>query len=247
MQANNSSPAKNLAMHGFVHATGGAYPQISLVPVNCGVGLDNAVSTLAETVASLPLFRCATTQKACIDLNTSADDQAMPRELDFMAQLKEPVKRTVISPRAVRPIGSKIIVDGVIENSIHVVPVLKGSADVDKEVEAEEVPVIVFDSSNRVRLANSAYMEMVGQPECCWLDCVGLKDCGGACRRIGGEVAIQFADSESKMPVHGFKCGVKIEWEKDGKKSCVDASCEGVKLECKGKDYQFLWRFHINN
>ncbi|KAL0432588.1 UNVERIFIED_CONTAM: hypothetical protein Slati_2593100 [Sesamum latifolium] len=62
-QVITSSPAKNLAMHGFSHAL----PQISLlpnlVPLKCG--LDTAVTTLAESVA-LPLLCCTAAAAAAV-------------------------------------------------------------------------------------------------------------------------------------------------------------------------------------
>ncbi|KAG8377546.1 hypothetical protein BUALT_Bualt08G0044400 [Buddleja alternifolia] len=249
------SPAKNLAMHGFAHTAANGLPQISIVPLNCG--LDAAVATLAESVA-LPLIRCSQLpvlankgKENCskaIDLNMEADHQS-PEELDFMPQLKEPVKPSVISPQPVRPVGSSVTVKSITGDSGRRSPTVMGAEEVEKEVEAEEVPAFISDSSNKVRLTNSAYKEMVGQPECCWLDCVAAAACAGkhVRKRIGGGVVLHFGDSEVEMWMHGFTCRVKIEWESDGKKRCVDAFCSAVKLACEAKDYQFMWRFHTND
>ncbi|KAL2242141.1 UNVERIFIED_CONTAM: hypothetical protein Sindi_0332100 [Sesamum indicum] len=259
-QVITSSPAKNLAMHGFSHGP----PQISLlpnlVPLKCG--LDTAVTTLAESVA-LPLLCCTAAAAAAvqapifnpgkemdnscskgIDLNMTATDQG-PEELDFLPQLQEPVKPSVISPRPVRPVGSIIIVSNIAEDPGRQMTTLKARAEeVEAAVEAEEIPAIVSDSNNKVRITNSAYKEMVGQPECGWLDCAATKSGGGACKRIGGEVLLHFEDSEHQIAsAGGFSCRVKIEWESKGKKNSVNACCEGVKLGCQAKDYQFLWRF----
>ncbi|PIN05149.1 hypothetical protein CDL12_22311 [Handroanthus impetiginosus] len=236
---------RNPAMHGFSHTGDGlAPPQISLVPLKCG--LDTAVTTLAETVA-LPLLRYPTQLpiliaencRKSLDLNANVDQR--PQELDFMPQLREPVKPSVISPRPVRPVGSTIVVRSLIRKTVTLATGPKKAEEVEKEAEAEAVPVVISDSRNRVRLTNSAYKEMVGQPECCWLDA-----CGGACKRIGGEVALRFEEWRPEMPVHGFRCRVRIEWESNGKKSCVEGLCKGEKLDCDGKDYQILWRFNMN-
>lgn len=261
-QVITSAPVKNLAMHGFSHC---GLPQISLlpnlVPLKCG--LDTAVTTLAESVA-LPLICCTAAaaaqapivnrgkekENSCgkgIDLNMTATDQG-PEELDFLPQLKEPVKPSVISPRPVRPVGSIIIVSSITDDPGRQTVPTGRPEEVEEAVEAEAIPTIVSDSNNKVRITNSAYKEMVGQPECGWLDCAarnnGRGSGGGACKRIGGEVLLRFEDSELQIAsTGGFSCRVKIEWESKGKKKCVNAGCEGVKLGCQAKDYQFLWRF----
>lgn len=262
-----NSPAKNLAMHGFTHtAANNGLPQISLhvpnlVPLKCG--LDTAVTTLAESVA-LPLLCCGTPaqhnpiinkgKESCsskgIDLNMTADHEG-PEELDLLPQLQEPVKPIIISPRPVRPVGSSIIVKSIADDPGRQT-VAKGAEEVEEVVEAEAAPAIVSDSNNKVRMSNSAYKEMVGQPECCWLDCATGKSGGGggrggACKRIGGEVSLQFMDSKLQLSMPAFTCLVKIEWESEGKKMCVNASCSAVKLACQAKDYQFLWRFHTSD
>ncbi|XP_022843284.1 uncharacterized protein LOC111366822 [Olea europaea var. sylvestris] len=247
-----SSPAKNLAILGFAHNPNGMaqIPLVpNLVPLKCG--LDSIVTTPAESVA-LPVLRCTTAQnpqgkKPEIDLNLAVEES---EELDFMPQLKEPVNPVVITPRVVRPIGSIISVKSIRENSGQRATdtgkqVLKNPVEVEEEMEAEKMPAVVSDSNNKVRLTNSAYKEMVGQPECCWLDFVPSRNGGGgACKRIGGEVALRLEDSSLSLSLNGFNCWVKIEWASNGKRSCVHAFCEAMKLGCEAKDYQFLWRFH---
>ncbi|CAI9763066.1 unnamed protein product [Fraxinus pennsylvanica] len=252
-----NSPAKNLAILGFAHNPNGSaqIPLVpNLVPLKCG--LDSIVTNPADSVTH-PFLRCTTAQnpqgkKPEIDLNLAVQEES--EELDFMPQLKDSVNPVVITPRAVRPIGSTISVKSISENSGQSVKsitentgkqVLKNSAEVEAEVEAEEMPAVVSDSNNKVRLTNSAYKEMVGQPECCWLDFVPFHDGGGgACKRIGGEVALRLDDSSFSLSLNGFNCWVKIEWASNGKRSCVNAFCEAMKLGCEEKDYQFLWRFH---
>ncbi|KAL1564732.1 hypothetical protein AAHA92_07038 [Salvia divinorum] len=197
--------------------------------------LDTAATT---DYVALPLLYCAAAapKPNGIDLNTAAAETQPPSEdLDLHLYLPEPpaAAPAVISPRPVRPVGSSIIVESITEDP-------RGSAmakGVEEAVEAEAKPAIVSDSSNKVRMCNSAYKEMVGQPECCWLD-------GG---RIGGEVSLRFPDAEEGRRAReaaAFTCSVRIEWEGEGKKKmCVNASCSAVKLVCQSKDCQFLWRF----
>lgn len=233
---------KNLAMHGFTQL-----PQISISP-NLKCGLDTAVTTLAKSVA-LPLLYCAAaaqppppTKGKDIDLNSTADQG--PEELNLLLQLQEPFKPCVISPRPVRPVGSSIIVNRVADDPLPEA-MARGPEQVEEVVEAEALPAIVSDSNNKVRMCNSAYKEMVGQPECCWLECATGKRCRGGGERIGGEVLLQFAEAELRPTMTAaFTSTVKIEWESEGKKMSVNASCSAVKLVCQTKDYQFLWRFH---
>lgn len=173
---------------------------------------------------------------------TAADQ--VPEELDLLPKLQEPAvkKPAVISPRPVRPVGSSIIVKSISDDP-ESETMAKGPEEVEELAEAEESPAIVSDSNNKVRVANSAYREMVGQPECGWLDCAAGK-IGGASKRIGGEVSLHFGDLKFEMSARGFTCRVEIEWGRHGEKKCVSAWCSGVKLACKNKDYQFLWRFH---
>ncbi|KAG6422052.1 hypothetical protein SASPL_118613 [Salvia splendens] len=201
--------------------------------------LDTTTAT-TEYVA-LPLLYCAAAapKASGIDLNTAAAEaqpQPQQQDLDLHLHLPEPAAApAVISPRPVRPVGSSIIVESIAEDP-------RGSSmakGVEEAVEGEARPAIVSDAGNKVRMCNSAYKEMVGQPECCWLD-------GG---RIGGEVSLRFPDAEAGRRAReaaAFTCSVRIEWEGQGKKKmCVNASCSAVKLVCQTqtKDSQFLWRF----
>ncbi|CAI9777191.1 unnamed protein product [Fraxinus pennsylvanica] len=200
----------------------------------------------AKNLAILGFAHNPNGKKPEIDLNIAVE---YSEELGFLPQSKEPINPVVITPRAVRPIGSTISVKNISENSGKRATatgkqVLKNATEVEEEVEAEAMPAVVSDSNNKVRLTNSAYKEMVGQPECCWLDSVPSYDGSGACKRIGGEVVLLLEDSCFSLSLNGFNCWVKIEWASNGKRSCVNAYCEAMKLGCEAKDYQFLWRFH---
>ncbi|KAK4348309.1 hypothetical protein RND71_031064 [Anisodus tanguticus] len=231
----------------------------NLVPFKCGLGTH--VTTPANSI-TLPLLSCTTTTLPIlmeentsgeeirgIDLNLAAD---VPEELDFMPQFQGPKSPAVITPQPVRPVGSSISIGCINEEEV---PdgggtnkkFMKKPEEVEEEVEAEALPAVISDSNNKVRLTNSAYKEMVGQPECCWLDyMVGIN----ASKRIGGEVMLEFSDSCSvPMSSDGFTCWVKIEWGADaqGKKNSVKAFCNAVRLACQSKDYVFEWRFHTTD
>nr|AFI99128.1 zinc finger protein Sdr4 [Oryza sativa Japonica Group] len=166
-------------------------------------------------------------------------------ERDLLRKLLEP---KVISPRAVRPVGSTIHVE-----SVHIdvgrttvaaaAAAPKTAEEVEAELESDSLPAVVSDSSNRVRLVNDAYKRMVGQPECPWLDAVAT----AASRRISVEVALVVSEppaAAAALPetCKGFSCSAKIAWERDGKWSSVHAPCDVTRLQCESRDYVFAWR-----
>ncbi|KAA8537861.1 hypothetical protein F0562_027559 [Nyssa sinensis] len=199
----NTSPAKNLSLQGFAHGLAGLppLPIPSLAELNgCSEKPAQANSNLVTlpllpSHSSLPtLARQATAMSELngdkgIDLNVVAE---IPEEKDLLQQLQGPTTTNVIAPQPVRPVGSSISVGCISEdpslNSAKQVP--RKPEEVEEEVESEALPAVVSDSNNKVRMANSAYKEMVGQPECSWLDCMAGCDGqhgAGACKRICGE------------------------------------------------------------
>ncbi|WOL03960.1 hypothetical protein Cni_G12680 [Canna indica] len=169
--------------------------------------------------------------------------EAVPVEQDLLQKLQEP---KVIAPQPVRPVGSSISVALIspLNNAVPPVPVSRRPEEVEEEVESDALPAVVSDSRNRVRLANSAYKEMVGQPECPWLDSMMLSNgSGGVPRRISGEVMLDLEESSVPKTSTGFSCRVRIEWACNGKKNFVNAPCSVIRLFCESKDYLFAWRF----
>ncbi|KAK6245901.1 hypothetical protein QQP08_023036 [Theobroma cacao] len=260
-----TSPAKNLSLQGFSHGI----PQLS-VPnfVNTGGGLESSCAPPASLVtlpllpcppsgpiaakkATLPALNC---MEPCggekvIDLNTVAE---IPEEKDLLKQLQGPVTSGVIAPQPIRPVGSSISVGCISEDPSLTPPmqVPKKSEEVEEEVESEALPAVISDSNNKVRLANSAYKEMVGQPECPWLDSmvtVEGRAGGNSCKRICGEVMLHLSDSRVPVTSNRFSCWVRIDWGSDGKKSSINAFCDVIRLSCQSKDYLFTWRFHTHN
>ncbi|CAO2833921.1 unnamed protein product [Amaranthus hypochondriacus] len=182
-----------------------------------------------------------------IDLNIVAADSESAattlEEKDLVLQLQVPLhgpsKTGVISPRPVRPVGSSICIVGKISEDPEAQILLKSAQEVEIGAEAEALPAVISDRKNKVRMVNSAYKELIGQPECPWLD--SMFSGGG---RISGEVMLNGLESGLPVSSNGFSCWVRIEWEIDGKKNCVNAFSEVMKLACFSKDYLFSWRFH---
>ncbi|XP_061358016.1 uncharacterized protein LOC133302277 [Gastrolobium bilobum] len=265
-----TSPAKNLSLHSF--APPSPLPQQLPLP-NHGLGVLNC-SSLENTTATnpslvtLPLLPCSPSatilseqgpapkfdltmprKEEVIDFNTKVE---IPQEKDLLQQLQKPATNNVIAPQPVRPICSCIMVGCINENST--LPSMshapKKPEELEEEVESEALPAVISDSKNRVRMANSAYKEMVGQPECPWLE--SMVNCGGdgrlqclsSCKRISGEITLHLCDSSIPLSSNGFSCWVTIEWQTQHKKCSVNAFCDVIKLSCESRDYHFTWRFH---
>ncbi|XP_078430334.1 uncharacterized protein LOC144702243 [Wolffia australiana] len=147
-------------------------------------------------------------------------------------------KPHVITPQPVRPVGSSICVGSISEDkggASVASPAVKKPEEVEEEVESEALPAVISDSNNRVRLANSAYKKMVGQPECSWLDFMGSK-------RINGEVMLDLSGSAVPTSSNRFSCSVTIEWACNGRRTFIRAPCDVNKLFCESKNYYFAWR-----
>uniref|UniRef100_A0ACD5UM57 Uncharacterized protein n=1 Tax=Avena sativa TaxID=4498 RepID=A0ACD5UM57_AVESA len=123
----------------------------------------------------------------------------VPVERDLLRKLLEP---KVISPRAVRPVGSTIHIESALHGAgtdaatCTAATASKTAGEVEAELDADALPAVVSDSSNRVRLVNDAYKKMVGAPECPWLGAVAA----AASRRISGEVALVVPPEQATLP-----------------------------------------------
>ncbi|KAL4307848.1 hypothetical protein S245_057500 [Arachis hypogaea] len=241
-------------------------------------------SSSTSSIHQPPKFDLTNNNNACqevtFDLNLTAKLH-IPEEKDLLQQLQRPVVTTataatnnnvvVVAPQPVRPVGSSISVGCINEDATMAIQDqnLKRKQEVEDEVETETLPAIITDSKNRVRMVNSSYKELVGQPECPWLESMVTSiQCGSSApsstpsssprsssprsnKRISGEVALQVCDDSIKIPdsssSNGFSCWVRIEWqssEDQRKKFCVNAFCDVTKLCCESRDYVFSWRFH---
>ncbi|KAK7383231.1 hypothetical protein VNO78_28905 [Psophocarpus tetragonolobus] len=250
------SPVKNLSFQGLIATP----PPLPLPHPNHGLGVLNCCmekNPTNQSLVTLPLLPCSPgpapkldsmLTKPCggeiLDLNTKV---SVPEERDLLQQLQKPVSNNVIAPQPVRPIGSSISVVCISEDSTlpPAAQTPKKPHQVEQEVESETLPVVVSDSNHRIRMANSAYKEMMGQPLCPWLETtVNGGDGNLQCKRISGEVTLRLCDSNIPISSNGFSCWVRIEWQGQHKKNCVNAFCDVMKLSCESRDYLFTWRFH---
>ncbi|XP_010942767.1 uncharacterized protein [Elaeis guineensis] len=181
------------------------------------------------------------------DLVPVAPQRGIPVERDLLQKLQQP---KVIVPQPVRPVGSSITIGPITLDTGPTPPApTKKREEVEEEVESDLLPAVISDSRNQVRLANSAYKEMVGQPECPWLD--SMVPVGGhrigmrlASRRISGGVMLDLSESSVPLTSKGFSCRARIQWACNGTKTLINAPCDVRRLSCDSKDYLFTWRFH---
>ncbi|EER97457.1 hypothetical protein BDA96_02G373500 [Sorghum bicolor] len=208
-------------------------------PLRCAAATACSASAVVPVSARLPLASLPPASAGAEDLAkvAAAEGRDVPVERDLLRKLLEP---KVISPRAVRPVCSAIHVGCIHRtDATCTAAASKTAAQVEAELEVDALPAVVSDSSNRVRLVNDAYKEMVGQPECPWLYAVAATS-----RRISGEVALVVADQSSLPETYGvFTCTAKIEWEDDGKVTSIAVPCDVSRLHCESRDYLFTWRF----
>ncbi|XP_074265503.1 uncharacterized protein LOC141587939 [Silene latifolia] len=244
------SHASNLTFH----ACGiyGGDNQHANYNVGGNLGKNNINESIIELplLSGTPLFNNGESKGKSIDLNTIDDEVNGFEEKDYLSlNLQIPTTTTrnttsnVISPRPVRPVGSIISIVGPIGEDPEAGPIVNKSAEkVEEEVDKETLPAVISDRGNKVRMANSAYKELIGQPECPWLNSMVSLGSGS---RISGEVMIRFgAGKPIPGSGNGFSCWVRIEWESEGEKKYVNAFSEVVRLACESKDYVYYWRFH---
>ncbi|XP_047062859.1 uncharacterized protein LOC124670394 [Lolium rigidum] len=195
-----------------------------------------ATATRAHVSVAIPPTACMSLPSlspGAAGEDDEEEERDVPVERDLLRKLLEP---KVISPRAVRPVGSTIhIASIVVHGACTTTATSKTAEEVEAELEADALPAVVSDSGNRVRLVNDKYKEMVGAPECPWL--------GALARRISGEVALVVPPQQTDTS-GGFSCTAKIEWERGGgERASVHAACDVTRLHCDSRDYIYAWRF----
>lgn len=237
------SPAKALSLHA----------PSNLPPVTALAEFSTPATIVTVPLLHHPSGPPETTgkEKGVIDLNKPA---YVLEEKDFLRQLQAPTTAaaattttTVFTPQPVRLVSSTITVWSIRKEPKPVPPSRLPGAKVEEEVESDALPVVVTDSIHRVRAVSSGYKELVGQPECLWLDTVGRckgNHGGTACKRICGEVIFRIQNSGLPSWSNGFSGRARIEWEITGKKRFVDMFFDATRLYCESKDYQFAWRFY---
>lgn len=156
-------------------------------------------------------------------------------------------KGVVIMPQALRPVGSSVLVECITDTNLQVSPLCGAMEEIEEQFEADNWPALISDSNNRVRWANSAYKQMVGQPECSWLE----SPAGSAhshspkVMRINGEVVLIFQRFQLPQSAPAFSCRVKIQWTNGGEKSSMTVPCDVIRSDGDLKDCFYAWKFDV--
>lgn len=160
-------------------------------------------------------------------------------------------KAMVIMPQALRPVGSSVLVECITDTNLQASPLLCGGGggggsmeEIEEQLEADNCPALISDSNNRVRWANSAYKQMVGQPECSWLE----SPAGNAhpkVMRINGEVVLILQRFQLPHSAPAFSCRVKIQWTNGGEKSSMTLPCDVIRSDGDLKDCFYAWKFDV--
>ncbi|GJN11156.1 hypothetical protein PR202_ga29328 [Eleusine coracana subsp. coracana] len=192
--------------------------------LRCATATTDAVATATRAAHVSVVVPAASAAYVPMAVREEEQQQDVPVERDLLRKLLEP---TVISPRAVRPVGSTIRVECI-------------TPQTDNMTSPTAAAV-----SNRARAAGQRGVQGDGGP-------AGVP-VAAASRRISGEVVLVVAEHEqAALPesAHGvpFTCTATIEWECDGKCTSVSVPCDVTSLQCESRDeYLFIWRFHTSD
>eukprot|EP00249_Psilotum_nudum_P006929 c20165_g1_i1 orf=176-2293(-) len=166
----------------------------------------------------------------------------------------ESKKNEVIMPNPKRLVGSTVSLVGVTE-ALHSNDSPSTSlAAIEAQLEESILPSFITDSSNRVRWVNSAYKQMVGQPECHWL--ASTVTTSSSCKsdvssaallqspRPNGEVSFVWS---SKFPetATAFSGKVNIQWINNGETSSLTVPCEVARMEDQCRGWMRVWKLYV--
>lgn len=157
-------------------------------------------------------------------------------------------KGIVIMPQALRPVGSSVLVECITDTNLQASPLCGAMEEIEEQFEAENWPALISDSNNRVRWANSAYRQMVGQPECSWLEspASNVHSHSPKVMRINGEVVLMLQRFQIPHNAPAFSCRVKIQWTNGAEKSSMTVPCDVVRSDYGDlKDCFYAWKFDV--
>lgn len=181
-------------------------------------------------------------------LNSSHDSPIAQCKIPLQLKHEAVGRGTVIMPQPIRLIGSTVSLVSITDLQSQTSPLPDTLDLVKKQLEAEASPAFISDSSNLVRWVNTAYKQMVGQPECLWLnstvgdslDCESLQ----SPRPAGGVVLCCSVGVPVAAPA--FSGCVNIQWTNAGERNCMTLPCDVIRLDCCSNGRVMLvWKFDI--
>ncbi|KAL2642979.1 hypothetical protein R1flu_010566 [Riccia fluitans] len=154
---------------------------------------------------------------------------------------------TVIAPQPIRPVGSTLTVSTITRNNLVASPVTDSLECVKEQLEASAMPAIITDYRDRVRFVNSAYKQMVGQPECPWLSTVGKKTVRDNAQhsRLTGEVVLTCKENLEQLAA-AFSCRLLVQWGNQGKENTMTVPCEVTRLQNDRVGPMYVWKLDVS-
>lgn len=179
--------------------------------------------------------------------NSSHDSSIAQCKIPLQLKHEAVGRGTVIMPQPIRLIGSTVSLVSITDLQSQSSPLPDTLELVKKQLEEEASPSFISDSNNLVRWVNTAYKQMVGQPECRWLnstvgdslDCDSLQS-----PRPAGEVLLCCSVGVPAAPA--FSGRVNIQWTNAGERNCMTLPCDVTRLDCCSNGRVILvWKFDI--
>ncbi|GLJ45367.1 hypothetical protein SUGI_0954940 [Cryptomeria japonica] len=160
----------------------------------------------------------------------------------FASKFPGPDHHRVIMPQPLRPVGSSVVVECITDTNLQEGLSSKSLSleEVEEHLESKTSPCFISDSQKTVRWANSAYKQMVGQPECLWLE----KESSNKVARIQGKVLLLF-NLQLPQGVSAFSCRVKIQWTNAGDKTSITVPCDVFRINGNASSHSLAWHFDI--
>eukprot|EP00249_Psilotum_nudum_P006930 c20165_g2_i1 orf=359-2527(-) len=170
----------------------------------------------------------------------------------------EAKKQGVIMPQPKRLVGSTVSLERVTEAVHSNTYPWHSLAAIEAQLEKSNLPGFITDSSNRVRWVNSAYKQMVGQPECPWLASTVVTS-SGCCKsdgpssspyilhspRLNGEVSLICTANKIPETATAFSGWVNIQWTNSGETKSMAAPCDVARLEDESSGRMLVWKFDV--
>ncbi|KAH8947857.1 hypothetical protein BDL97_11G065700 [Sphagnum fallax] len=157
----------------------------------------------------------------------------------------------VIAPQPIRAVGSTIFLECITKVNQLASPMLGTVEAFQDQLEKLLLPTVITDLRHRVRWVNTAYKQMVGQPEFAWLS----STVGGNSEpeapsqtRLAGDVSLVCAGEQPPVDAAEFSCQVRIQWTKGGgENSSLACPVDVIRLDEDSSGPLFVWKFDIFN
>jgi hypothetical protein len=157
----------------------------------------------------------------------------------------------VIAPQPIRAVGSTIFLECITKVNQLASPMLGTVEAFQDQLEKLLLPTVITDLRYRVRWVNTAYKQMVGQPEFAWLS----STVGGNSEpeapsqtRLAGDVSFVCAGEQPPVDAAEFSCQVRIQWTKGGgENNSLVCPVDVIRLDEDSSGPLFVWKFDIFN